>query len=392
MRKITIPGGYPLDFYLAFLANFLFFSSMHLLLTPLPLYIERMGGGATQVGLAMTTFALAGIALRPYMGRLTDTWGRKPVMLVGATMFVLGPLSYTLARSVPALLVARMLHGMGIAAFTTAYYAAIADVTPRSRWGEALGLAGVAPSLSVIVASPLGTSLTQRMDFPSIFVAAGLIALLSFVITLLLHEPDRKGASERTVNPRPHGLLDVVKVRGVLAPSAAGLTLGLTYGALYSFLPLFARDRGLGNVGFFFTTSGIVIILSRFLAGRLSDKIGRVPVILPMFIVLAAGVAGLNWAYSFMILMLTAVIHGVGFGGVRVGLDTMVIDNAPGAGRGTALSLLYFGFDGGIAIGTFAIGVLADALGYGKVYLLVGAACFLTMGAFWAAMRKHAAP
>lgn len=388
MKHKTLPGGYSPTFYLAFLSNFLFFSSIHLLIIPLPLYIEHIGGGATEVGLAMASFALAAIVARPYMGRLADTWGRKPILLIGASAFVLGPLSYILARSVPALLVARMFHGVGIAAFTTAYFALIADVTPRPQWGEAIGLAGIAPSVSMILASPLGTGLIERVSFPFLFVCASLTALCSLVIALLLQEPTRESTTDQKGNPTEVGLLDVVRLRGVLAPSLATLTLGLSYGAIYSFLPLFGRDRGLGNVGFFFTASGIVIILSRFLVGRLSDRLGRVPVILPMFAVLALSMAGLNWAYGFATLVTMAIMHGAGFGGARVGLDTIVVDSAPGTARGTALGLLYFCFDTGIAFGALATGVLANSVGYGNVYLVVSAICLLTMTMFAVVMRR----
>lgn len=388
MKQRTPHGGYPVTFYLAFLASFLFFSSMHLLITPLPLYIEEMGGQASDVGLAMGSFAIAAIIARPYMGRLADTWGRKPTLVVGAIMFVLGPLSYTIAQSVPLLLVARMFHGVGIAAFTTAYFALVVDLTPASRWGEALGVAGVAPSVSMILASPIGTSLTGRVSFPLIFIGAALLALSSVVIILPLQEPEKVSAAAHSENPKGQGLLNVVRLRGVWAASLATLAVGLSHGAVYSFLPLFARDRGLGNVGFFFTASGIIVILTRLVLGRVSDKVGRVPVILPMFIVLAISMAGLNWTYGFAMLLAMALINGLGFGGTRVGLDTLVVDSAPGRARGTALGVLYTCFDSGIGAGSVLIGTLANFTGYGNMYLLVGVACVLTMVLFAAVMRR----
>ncbi len=380
--------GYPLTFHLALLASFLFFSSMHLLLTPLPLYIEEIGGQASEVGLAMGSFAIAAIIARPYMGRLVDTWGRKPTMLIGAIMFILGPLSYGLAPSVPLLLAARMFHGIGIAAFTTAYFALIVDLTPPSRWGEALGVAGVAPAASLILASPLGTSLTGRVSFHLIFVGAALLAFLSLVMILALREPGILSAASHLENPETGGLLHVIRSRGVWAGSFATLTVGLTYGAVYSFLPLFAQDRGLGNVGFFFTASGIVVIGTRFLLGPVSDKIGRVPVILPMFIVLAASIAGLNWTYGFAMLLVVALMNGLGFAGARVGLDTLVVDSTPSRARGTALAILYTSFDTGIGAGSVLIGTFASITGYGNMYLLVSAVCVLTTLVFAVVMRR----
>jgi MFS family permease len=322
------------------------------------------------------------------VGRFADTRGRKPTLLIGSIMFILGPLSYILAPSVGLLLVARMFHGIGIAAFTTAYFALVADVTSPSRWGEALGLAGVAPSISIILASPLGTSFTGRVSFPLIFIGAALLALSSLVIVLLIHEPERVSVAAHPENPKKQGFLDVTRLRGVWAPSLATLTVGLTWGAVLSFLPIFARDRGLGNVGFFFTASGVAAILARFVLGRLSDKVGRVSVILPTLIVLGLSMAGLNWTYGFAMLVLIALIHGLGFGGVRVGLDALVVDGAPQRARGTALGILYFCFDSGIAVGSVVIGMLADFAGYGNIYLLLGVMCVLTVIIFAAVMRR----
>jgi MFS family permease len=388
MRRPALPEGYGPTFYLGFLSCFLFFFSIHLLITPLPLYIEEIGGGPADVGLAGTTFAVVALIIRPYMGRLVDTRGRKIALLIGTAIFTVGPLSYIATGSLPVFQVARMFHGIGIAAFTSAYYTLIADVTPPSRWGAALGLAGIAPSLSMIIASPLGTSLLEHTSFGFVFALAGVTGLGSLVAVLPIREPPHE-----TVTPQPEhsggtGLLDVLRLRGVVAPSLVTLTLGLGYGATYSFLPLFARDRGLGNVGFFFTIMSILTVVSRSLGGRLSDRVGRLPVILPTLTILAFSLLGLNWTYAFGALILMAVLQGIGIGGARVGTETMVVDNAPADVRGTALSLLYFCFDLGIGVSGLAIGAVAALWGYGEGYLMVGAVCILTLLLFAGVMRK----
>jgi MFS family permease len=387
MKRSALPGGFSPTFYLAFLSSFLCLGSGNLLITPFPLYVEEMGGGPVEIGLSGTAFALSAVALRPFMGRLTDTRGRKITMLIGVILFILAPLAYATSRSVPVLLMSRAFHGMGIAAFTTAYGALIADVTPPERWGTALGIGGVVGSLSVMLCSPIGASLLDHTGFLEVFLVGAAMATVSFAVTLLLREPKRETTRQTEGSAASPNPVETIAIAGVLIPSLAMLTLGLSYGTTSAFLPLFGRDRGLGNVGFFFTATSAAIVLSRSVAGRLSDKFGRLPVILPMFVVLALGYMGLNWTFTFTFLIAMAVIQGVGFAGVRVGLETMVIDAAPARLRGTAYSLPYFCFDSGLAVGSMATGILASFTGYGTLYVLVGVLCLVTAAVFGAAIR-----
>ncbi len=388
MRRFALPGGFSPIFYLAFLASMLFFASSQLLIVPMPLYIETIGGGPAQVGLAGIAYSTSALASRPFLGRLTDRRGRKINMVIGTLVFALAPLWYMMSTSVPMLLAGRMLHGIGIAAFTTAYYALLADITVPSHWGRVLGLGGIAAPLATMVASPLGAAMVVAVSYQTIFLTSSASALAGLSITLLMREPRRQ--KEAVVGPgsAPNSFLQVIRLRGVLAPSLVSLTTGLSWGAMYLFLPLFARDRGLGNVGFFFTAWSVVLVFSRFLTGRLVDRVGRLPVILPLLGALGVGLVGLNWTYSFVWLMAMALLLGAGFGGARVGLDTTVVDSAPASLRGTALSLNYLCFDAGVGLSGMLMGVLAGPAGYGSVYALIGVVCLLTMITYGLVMRK----
>ena len=388
MKSRPLPWGYSLSFYLALLSSFLFFSSAYFLITPVPLYIEHLGGGPAEVGLSSTVLAVSAIALRPYMGRLSDTRGRRVTLLIGTGMFILAPLGYAVSHSIPLFLVARGLQGVGVAAYTSAYGAFIADMTPQPRWGEALGLAGIAPALSIMIASPIGFSLVGLVTFRAIFLIAAVTALTALGVTLLLRESASESLLRQEGNLGQARPLELLGLSGVLVPCLATLTLGVTHGTTNSFLPLFARDRSLGNVGFFFTTTSALSILSGFSMGRLSDRFGRVSVVLPMFIILALGYWGLNWTYGFGMLLAMAAVTGVGFGGARVGLETMVVDAAPAALRGMAFSFLYLCFDVGIAVGGVGGGLMASFIDYGTLYALVGVTCLLTAVGFALAMSR----
>ncbi|MFQ6014929.1 MAG: MFS transporter [Anaerolineae bacterium] len=374
--------SYPLDFFLAMLAIFLFFASMHLLLAPLPLYVEAVGGQPAQIGLVMGALTLTAILSRPQVGRWADTWGRKPMLLLGALIFSVTPLLYIAARSVPALLVVRLIPGLGLSCFTTAYAALIADLVPAERRGEAMGVGGMAVPLSMMIAPALGTSLMQALGFTPLFMMAALLALLSLGVVFLLS--DRPLAPSETGN---NSFFQVIRQRGIWVTSLAIGVTGISYGAIITFLPLFAVERHLGNVGFFFSVYSLAFIASRMPAGRLSDQWGRVPVSVVTMLVLALAFGMLAGVGEMLAFLIVAVVYGVSFGGSRTVLDALVADEAPVEGRGAAMSVAYCCFDLGIGTGSIVLGLVADVLGYGGMYGVVGVVCLLGLAAFWGMMK-----
>lgn len=377
------PFSYPLSFYLIMASTFLFFFSMHLLITPLPLYIKEVGGEPSQIGLVMGMFALAAVLSRPLVGRLVDRWGRKPVMMIGSAIFILGPLFYVLARSVLSLFLARMFHGMGIAAFTTAYSTLVADLVPPPRRGEALGLAGVAAPLSIMLAPPLGNALLPRLGFSLLFVVSAVVAALS----LLVATPIREAA--RTANPqKAPGFLDALSERYIWVPSLLIVAVGLAYGSLFTFLPLFGVERGIANVGLFFTAYGLMTITVRMPLGRLSDRVGRMTVIVPATVLLSLALAGLKVVGGMELLIVVAILYGLGDSGAGTAMMALVVDEAPLEVRGTAIGVLYACFDLGIGLGGVVMGPVAGTVGYGGMYLLLGLIVLVGVAVFVGLMRK----
>ena len=383
LNQAEAPFSYPLSFYLIMASTFLFFFSMHLLIAPLPLYIKEVGGEPSQIGLVVGMFALTAVLSRPLVGRLVDRWGRKPVMMIGSAIFILGPLFYTLARSVSSLFLARMFHGMGIAAFTTAYTTLASELVPPPRRGEALGLVGVAGPLSIMVAPPLGATLLSRLDFSLLFCLAALVAAFSLLTAVPIREAPRVSNSQKGL-----GFLPTLRERPVWVSCLLTMTVGLTYGSLNTFLPLFGVERGIANVGLFFTAYGLMTIIARMPLGRLSDRVGRITVIVPAAVLLSLALAGLQVVGSVKLLIVVAVLYGLGLSGTWTALTALIVDQAPSEVRGMAVGLLFGGYDLGIGLGGAAMGPVAETIGYGGMYLLLGLIALAGVAAFVGLMRK----
>jgi MFS family permease len=376
---------YPPSFFLAWVANFLFFASMHLLLTPLPLYIEEVGGHPSQIGLVMGAFALTAILSRPLAGRLADTWGRRGTLLLGAAIFALSPLLYIFSRSVPSLLLSRLFHGLGISCFTTAYIVLVADLVSLSRRGEAMGVAGISTSVSMMIAPALGAGLLDLLDFRLLFLGASLTAALSSLFVLFVREPRVEDADQ---GEGRSDLITVLHQRGVWVPSLVSGLAAITYGSLITFLPLFATERAIGNAGLFFTAYAVSTIALGWPVGRLSDLVGRHNVALPALVALAPIFWLLTRVQGLGGLMGVGLLYGVGFGSVRLAMNALVIDEAPLEVRGAAASVLFGSLDLGVGVGSSILGLVADVAGYGGMYGVVAGICLIGAALFAALMRR----
>jgi MFS family permease len=359
------------------LNNFLIFASMHLLTIPLPLYVEHIGGGPSQVGLVIGTFAMAAILARPFVGRLVDRLGGKPSLLLGSLIFAIGPLLYIVSRTVPALLVARFLHGFSISATSTAYIVIIAALAPPGRRGEALGLGAAAMPISLMIAPAIGASLLESQGFPPLFVLSAAVAALSLLTAFFIVEPRSTDRNDPSDEECEGSFFPVLCLRGVWVPSMGMGVLAVTYGSIFTFLPLSASQQGIVNPGLFFTAYGLTLIAAQVLAGRVSDLVGRFRVIVPAMVLLSLAFLVLASVRSLPLLLGVAFLYGLGFGGARVNLNALLVDSVPTSIRGMAMSIAYGSFDLGIGLSSYLLGWVAQIWGYQIMYGLVGIACLV---------------
>jgi MFS family permease len=381
-QDVSMADRYPRSFYLVIVANLFFFSSFQWTFATLPAYIQEIGGDATQIGLAFGLFSLSAVAARPAVGWLVDRWGRKPVLLIGAGIFCLSPVLYALVSSLWFFQVVRVLHGAGIAAFTTAYTALAADLAPPARRGEAIGLSGATNNLGLLFAPALGAYAVTAQGYAFHFWVSAAVSVPSLLLLLAVREPGR----DASVSPTGPGLWDVARMRSVWVAAFGSTGLAVAYGAVLSFLAPFADEWGLTLAGGYFSAFAVAMMLAQASAGWLSDRIGRRVVALPGMFLAALAMAGLAVVRTDVALLAAGAGFGLSWGLVRAGLDTAVVDAVNREARGTALGFLYTCFDIGVGMGSFGLGIVAQAQSYAAAFLAaavwaaVALAGYLTWG------------
>jgi MFS family permease len=355
---------YPLGFYLALVANLFFFIGFQWTFATLPGYIQQIGGGAAQIGLAFGLFSLSAVLARPGIGWLVDHWGRKPVLLAGAVIFCLAPVLYMLAESWAPFMALRVFHGVGIAAFSTAYTTLIADLAPPARRGEAIGLSGVTNNMGMLFAPALGAYTLTLWGYDAHFAISAGITVVSVLLLLPIIEPRR----EATAQADSPNLWTVARLRPVWVASFGVTGLSVAYGAVLSFLAPFAAEWHLAAAGGYFTAFAAAIMAAQASAGWLSDRIGRRTVAIPGMILVVLSMAGLAIARTDAMLLAAGAGFGLSWGSARAALDTAVVDAVPPKLRGTAIGFFFTCFDMGVGAGSFGLGIVAQARSYAAAF------------------------
>ncbi|RJR34328.1 MAG: MFS transporter [Desulfobacteraceae bacterium] len=364
------------DFILICLANFCYFGSFYILVPAMPQYVVSLGGTTGQVGIIMGLFTFSSVVVRPYFGNTADVRGRKSIMLLGSGFFVLSPLMYMAVNSLIPLYLARIAHGFAHAAYLVAAMAYIADMAPPHRRGEVIGIFGVANILGMAVFPAWGTHvLSSGGSFQYLFFLGALTALVSVIAILLVD--DIRPPAHSAVKSR--GFMKVGTRPAVLIPSIALLSGATCYGAVLTFLPLFAPQRGLPDFGIFFIVYSFSTILSRVLGGRLSDRIGRRKVIIPCMVLLAFSICLLPFLHTIQFLAVVSFLFGLSFGSFMPTLNALVVDHTAPHERGSALAFFMSFMDVGITVGSMALGFVAEGFGYPAVYWICGALVLATM-------------
>src|SRR6266480_1894962 len=190
--------------FLMALTIFIDFTGFGLVIPLLPFWAEHLGAGPAGVGLILTVYALAQFIFTPVLGKLSDHYGRKPVIFSSLLIEAVSFAFTALAGSLPLLLLARFIGGLGASNIGSAQ-ALVADVTPPQGRARGMGMIGAAIGLGFVVGPALGGVLAP-LGTAVLFWVAMLVALANALLVLrFLPETRWIGTTRTPVSPAAHG-------------------------------------------------------------------------------------------------------------------------------------------------------------------------------------------
>ena len=362
-------------------------ASFGMIMPELPGFLTKLGR-PDLIGWIVGLFTIGAFSSRFISGRIADSAGRRPVMLFGTWVTMIAGLGYILIgwlqpelssawRGVPMVvwlfLLLRFLHGMSTGFRPTGTTAFLTDTTPLNRRGEALGYLGVAGNAGMAGGPALGSWLTVEFGYDAMFWTSSALGVLALILTLRLPEslPNSRKVRLQDLNVFSGPVLDWSS----WPASMALLPVAFAFGAFLTITPDFVDSLGYVYKGSFNTIIVIASISMRLFAGKASDRLGRVPLLIIGSALLAVGMFGLALAQSQLTAALAGVVYGMSIGINMPAIFAWTADLAKPGKIALALGTMLMALEVGIGAGAVFSGhrFAGDVNAIPSLYAISGA-------------------
>ncbi|MEN9414949.1 MAG: hypothetical protein RLZ62_1253 [Bacteroidota bacterium] len=341
---------YTRPFLLLCISHALFAGSFSMMIPELPAYLTGMGGEGYK-GWIIALFTITAGISRPFSGKLTDTIGRIPVMYVGTIACVVSSLLYPWLAFVSGFLALRFFHGFSTGFKPTGTSAYVADVVSEENRGEAMGFLGITFSVGASISPLLGGWLTMKWGINSMFYTSAILAVVSMAILWNLPETlhKRRRFEWQHLKVGRSDIFDPL----VLPVAITMILCYASYGVIITLIPDMSDRLGVENRGTCFSIFTLASVLTRFSAGRISDQMGRVPVLRASAIAIAIAMSAFALAETKVMLFIAAAVFGLANGIFSPAINAWAVDLGEPGKKGRALATMYISLE--IAIGGGAL-------------------------------------
>ncbi len=373
-----------------YLPAFLFSLSSSLLIPVLPLFAQGFKVSYGLIGLVLAGESIGMLCGDLPAGMLMRRLGQKNAMLAGLVLSGASTALLFFAGSVAAVLLLRVISGLGVALFSVSRHYFMTEMAPLASRGRVISIFGGLFRLGRLTGPLAGGLVATSLGLRVSFLVFGVICLAALVIVInyLPHiEVDRPGEVEMLVSPAAHIFQVLRSHYRILSTAGFGvLFLQMLRSGPTAIIPLYAANYlGLSveRIGLVMSASALLELAMFLPAGLLMDRLGRKFAIIPSCIGLAAGLALIPLTRGFSGLLLASALGGLGGGLSSGAVLTTGSDLAPKKGRSEFLGAWTLVGDIGGTAGPLVVGGMADLMPLpqtGWLIALAGVAAALIFG------------
>jgi predicted MFS family arabinose efflux permease len=361
--EITGPGLFTPAFIALLLAELAYFTAAGIEIPLAPLFASRMlGADEVGVGIAVGALALTALFLRPFAGRASDRRGRRPLLIGGALLYAAATAAHAIAPDLTVMIGLRLVLGVAEAFFFVAGFAALADLAPPGRTGEALSFNSLSLYLGVALGPLIGQALLGVGGFTLAWLGAAALALLAALLAARIPE-----TREATVT-------DELPVVPLIHRASIGPGLGLLSGiaamaGFFAFVALHAEAIGFDDWSLILLEFGAIVVGTRLVFAKLPDRVAPYRLGSAALALTAAGIAVVALVPDSLGLFIGAGILALGVAFTTPAFFSAALAHVAAHERGAAMGTMSVSIDLAFGAGPMIFGLVAAAGGIPAAFL-----------------------
>lgn len=355
----------------------------------IPIYVDKMGVTGIWIGILFAAYSGTRVLTAPFIGRLSDRKGRKPLLLAGLILGVVASLGYIWAASPWQLVLVRLVHGVAGGMIYPIAMSYIGDLSPEGKEGTWMGYFSATVFTAFGVGPLLGGVLTENFGMPVTFVTMSCLGFLSFLLTALLLPESRPKQIAEKARVSFRAMLSSSMIQGLLGYR---LTLEAGWGAYIGFISILAGVRlGLGptQIGILLTAN---VLLSSFMMipfGRIADKVNKKGMIIVSGLLTAASLAAMPLAGGFWSLLALNIFTGIVGAAEFPPSSALTITEGRRFGMGSTVAVMTMATSMGMVVGPLMGGAVLDIVNVNAVFYSAGGIMALGVVLFVCLSRRY---
>ena len=370
-NKVTI---WSRTFICITIANITFCFS-HFITTPLIApYATFLGATATLVGILAGLYSAVAFAMRPISGPAMTILNKRNLLIASFAMGILVNMLYAMFGTIPMFIVARVLHGVMYSFIGSLCMSVASDSLPKEKYASGFGIYVVSGVFGQAIGPSVGLALQNlgiglggdTLGYRFVFFGGAACYLIGLIPCLFIQ-------GQRSLTKEEKAQLGPWYKSIIALPSLPYAMMMCFYAMGYilhsTYMVSFAEQYAIPNVSIFFVVNAIAILAARPITGPIADKFGPKILFLPGTILFAASMVALALANSLTLVLVAAVLGGLGWGTIQPAVQACAMSAVPTEKSGAAANTNFLGVDFGFFIGPTIAGIVYSmTASYHSVY------------------------
>ncbi len=368
-------GGYSARFYALMFSATTFIINFQLVQPIYSLFLTGKGITVIQLGILLSIQNFIPLILRIPMSVVVERIGRIKSLILGLVIASISSILYIFAQSYSQLILVMAFNSLTHSSFIPTAMSTVSDAAPRDRQGDAIGRYLTFLGLGMLIGPALCSRLVEPLGYNGLFWVSAVapwvgIFLLVFMAPKNIQQPQKQLT-------QPIGALESMRMilhnKNVLLVSYCRASFSTAQAIFLALFSIYAVEQ-LGftesTVALLFTVRGFANTIARYPAGRISDRVGRKPLLLAGYGFLVVSYTMIAYTKSVLMLGIALGLYGLCWGTRAVSEWAFLTDLVEPEIKTISISYLSSVFSLGSTIGSVAAGVLTLFLPYSSIFMI----------------------